>query len=257
MNVKVNLVGFKTILKNEIKRILRIWPQTIVPPAISISLYFLIFGEILFKDKIINVNNQLIPYRDYLLPGLIATTVIMNSYNNSSSSLFSAKFQKSIDELLISPLSAYVIIMGYIFGGIVRGILNGIVVFMVTKIFVSFNVESYTMLSLTIFFMSFFFATAGIINAIFSTNFNDMTRLPSFFLTPMVYLGGVFFTIEMLPSFWQNIALLNPIFHFINILRYSFFKVNNLNISSCILIILCCVVIYVLSVYFFKTKLQK
>ena len=253
----MSFIGFKTILKKEIIRILRIWPQTLIPPIITTSLYFIIFGEILFKNRFISIAGQNIEYSQYLVPGLIAMAIIMNSYSSTSSSFFSMKFQKNIDELLVSPLPTWIIIVGFTFGGIFRGILNGLMVLITTLFFITFNMHSYIMCIYMIFLMSFFFSVAGIINAIFSKTFDDIMWFPSFILTPMVYLGGVFFTIEMLPNLWQKITHLNPIYHFINIFRHSFWGIGNFDYVSFVSIIFANIILFVIAVYSFNRKLQK
>ena len=206
MNYMMNLIGFKTILKKEIIRILRIWPQTLIPPIITTSLYFIIFGEILFKDRFISVDGPEISYSQYLIPGLVAMAIIINSYSSTSSSFFSIKIQKNIEELLVSPLPAWIIILGYTFGGLFRGLTNGLMIFITSLCFEPTSIHSYLMCFSIALLMSFFFSIAGIINAIFSKTFDDIMWFPSFILTPMVYLGGVFFTIEMLPNFWQLVT---------------------------------------------------
>lgn len=257
MKWQMNFIGFKTIIKKEIIRILRIWPQTLIPPIITTSLYFIIFGEILFKNRMISIDGQDIAYSQYLVPGLIAMAIIMNSYSSTSSSLFSMKFQKNIDELLISPLPTWIIVIGCAFGGIFRGILNGLIVLITTLFFIPFSIHSYIMCICMIFLMSFFFSLAGIINAIFSKTFDDILWFPSFILTPMVYLGGVFFTIEMLPSLWQKITQLNPIYHFISIFRHSFWGISNFDYVSFTFIIFANIALFAFAVYSFNRKLQK
>ncbi len=257
MKWQINFIGFKTILKKEIIRILRIWPQTLIPPIITTSLYFIIFGEILFKNRFVSIGGQNVAYDQYLVPGLIAMAIIMNSYSSTSSSFFSMKFQKNIDELLLSPLPTWIIIIGYTFGGIFRGILNGLMVLITTLFFITFSIHSFIMCICMIFLMSFFFSVAGIVNSIFSKTFDDIMWFPSFILTPMVYLGGVFFTIEMLPNLWQKITQLNPIYHFISIFRHSFWQIGNFDYISFTSIIFANIILFAFAVYSFNRKLQK
>ena len=257
MNYMMNLIGFKTILKKEIIRILRIWPQTLIPPIITTSLYFIIFGEILFKDRFISVDGQEISYSQYLIPGLVAMAIIINSYSSTSSSFFSIKIQKNIEELLVSPLPAWIIILGYTFGGLFRGLINGLMIFITSLCFEPTSIHSYLMCFSIALLMSFFFSIAGIINAIFSKTFDDIMWFPSFILTPMVYLGGVFFTIEMLPNFWQLVTKINPIYHFIGIFRYSLLGIGKFNYLSLVIIVIFNFTLFITAIYFFNKKLQK
>jgi ABC-2 type transport system permease protein len=257
MNYMMNLIGFKTILKKEIIRILRIWPQTLIPPIITTSLYFIIFGEILFKDRFIFVDGQEISYSHYLIPGLVAMAIIINSYSSTSSSFFSIKFQKNIEELLVSPLPAWIIILGYTFGGLFRGLTNGLMIFITSLCFEPTSIHSYLMCFSIALLMSFFFSIAGIINAIFSKTFDDIMWFPSFILTPMVYLGGVFFTIEMLPNFWQLVTKINPIYHFIDIFRHSLLGIGKFNYLSFVVIVIFNFILFITAIYFFNKKLQK
>jgi ABC-2 type transport system permease protein len=257
MNYMMNLIGFKTILKKEIIRILRIWPQTLIPPIITTSLYFIIFGEILFKDRFISVDGQEISYSQYLIPGLVAMAIIINSYSSTSSSFFSIKIQKNIEELLVSPLPAWIIILGYTFGGLFRGLTNGLMIFITSLCFEPTSIHSYLMCFSIALLMSFFFSIAGIINAIFSKTFDDIMWFPSFILTPMVYLGGVFFTIEMLPNFWQLVTKINPIYHFIGIFRYSLLGIGKFNYLSLVIIVIFNFTLFITAIYFFNKKLQK
>ena len=252
----MSFIGFKSILKKEITRIIRIWPQTLIPPIITSSIYFIIFSKILFKDKLVYIDNQEFYYSQYIVVGLIAMAIIMNSYSSASSSFFSMKFQRNVEELLISPLSTWTIILGYIIGGMCRGIINGLMIFITSLYFEKININSYLMFCLVALLMSFFFATIGMINAIFSKKFDDITWFPSFILTPLVYLGGVFFTIDMLPKSWQVIAQINPIYNFINILRNSALGSNTIDYLSLLTLITFNIILFLLATYFFDIKLR-
>jgi ABC-2 type transport system permease protein len=257
MNLQMNFIGFKTILRKEIIRILRIWPQTLIPPIITTSLYFIIFGEILFKNRFITVDGQEISYSQYLIPGLVAMAIIINSYSSTSSSFFSMKFQKNVEELLVSPLPTWIIILGYTFGGLFRGMINGCMILITALCFETVDIYSNFMCFSIALLMSFFFYIAGIINEIFSKTFDDIMWFPSFILTPMVYLGGVFFTIEMLPNFWQIITKVNPIYHFIGIFRHSLLGIGEFNYLSFIIIVVFNFILFILATYLFNKKLQK
>lgn len=257
MNIQDVLIGLKTIIRREIIRIARIWLQTIAPSIITTSLYFIIFGDILFHDRFINISNQRIFYNIFLVPGLIAMSIILNAYYNTSSSFFSIKFQKNVEELLVSPLPVWVIIFGYTIGGVIRALINGFLVFILSCYFVKFSVHSYlTFLSISLL-TSLLFSTLGIINAIFSQTFDDLVWIPAFILTPMVYFGGVFFSIEMLSPFWQNVSKLNPMYYILNIFRFSIIGSIDFNPLSILGIFILNVILFAFAVFSFNQKLQK
>lgn len=257
MNCQMNFIGFKTIVRKEVIRIFRIWPQTLIPPIMTTSLYFIIFGKILFKDRFIAMGEQEIYYSQYLIPGLVAMAIIINSYSSASSSFFSMKFQKNIEELLISPLPTWVIILGCTFGGLFRGIINGFMILITSLCFGIVSIHSYLMCFSIALLISFFFSIAGIINAIFSKTFDDIMWFPSFILTPMLYLGGVFFTIGMLPNFWQIITKINPVYHFIDIFRNTLLGIGEFNYLSFFSILLLNFILFILAIYIFDKKLHK
>ena len=227
MSANLQWVGFKAIVRKEIMRILRIWGQTIVPPAITMSLYFIIFGELIGR-RIGEMGG--FTYMQYLVPGLVIMSVITNSYGNMVSSFFGAKFGKHIEELLISPLSAWVIMMGYVAGAVTRGLMVGSVVMLVSMMFTTIAIQSplimFTMLLLT----AIVFALAGMINAIFAQKFDDIAIIPTFILAPLTYLGGVFYTIELLPPLWQSVSLANPILYMVNGFRYGMIGVSDVSL---------------------------
>ena len=257
MSIQIILIGLKTIVKREIIRIIRIWPQTIVPSIITTSLYFIIFGDILFQNRFIIMNNKSVPYNIFLVPGLIAMSIILNAYNNTSSSFFSIKFQKNIEELLVSPLPIWVIILGYTIGGIVRALTNGFLVLIISFYFISFSVHSYFFLLFISLLTSLLFSMLGIINAIFSQTFDDLVWVPSFILTPMVYFGGIFFTIEMLSPFWQTVVKLNPTYYILNLFRFSIINSERFNLLSVIGIFILNIILFIFAVFCFNKKLQK
>jgi ABC-2 type transport system permease protein len=222
----LSLVIFKTILFREIRRILRIWQQTLLPPIIVSSLYFLIFGTFVGK-QISDINGD--SYISFIAPGLILMTVITNSYTNVASSFFSAKFQYSIEEILVSPASNLDIILGYVFGGMFRGISIGLLVFGVSYLFVDLHIAHPIFLILVLFSTSFLFSICGFANALFARKFDDISVLPVFVLTPMVYLGGIFFPLSVLSPFWQSFSQLNPMIYIINLFRYCFLDKSDVN----------------------------
>jgi len=220
-------VAFGTIVDKEIGRILRIWMQTLLPSAITMALYFLIFGKFI-GSQIKDINGH--SYMDFIVPGIIMMAVITNSYTNVVSSFFSTKFMKSIEEILVSPTPNYVIMLGYVAGGIFRGILVGIIVLLISLFFTKLQIFNLLVVVLFILLTSIVFALGGFLNGIFAKKFDDLTIIPTFFLAPLTYLGGVFYSISVLPPFWQTISLLNPIIYLVNGFRYGFLGISDINI---------------------------
>ncbi|CAM4070913.1 MULTISPECIES: ABC transporter permease [Vibrio] len=221
--------AFKSLLRKEINRFTRIWVQTLVPPAITMTLYFIIFGN-LIGSRIGQMNG--FSYMEYIVPGLIMMSVITNSYSNVASSFFSAKFQKNIEELLVAPVPTYVIIAGFVMGGVVRGLLVGSIVTLVSLFFVDLNVHHWGLIIATVFLTSVVFSLGGLINAVFAGTFDDISIIPTFILTPLTYLGGVFYSINLLPDFWQAVSKINPIVYMVNAFRYGFLGVSDVGIVS-------------------------
>jgi ABC-2 type transport system permease protein len=228
MLMKVNSVGFNTIVLREFNRIVRIWAQTIVPPAITATLYFIIFGS-LIGGRIGAMEGY--SYIQYIAPGLIMMSVITNSYGNVVSSFFGAKFGKHVEELLVSPLPNWLIVAGYISGGVVRGLMVGSVVTLVTLIFTRLHVHDFGVLFSAVLLSSAVFALAGMVNAIFAKNFDQISFIPTFVLTPLTYLGGVFYTIVLLPNWAQTVSHANPILYMVNAFRYGFLGVSDVNVG--------------------------
>lgn len=234
MTLSENYNALKTIIIREYLRFIRIWVQTILPPAITTTLYFVIFGN-LIGSQIGDIDGY--KYMDYIVPGLILMSVITNSYGNVVASFYSAKFQKSIEELLVSPTPNSLILLGYVAGGVARGMIVGVVVTLVAMFFSDIEVHNYT-LSLMVFFLTAtLFSMAGFINAVYANSFDDISIIPTFVLTPLTYLGGIFYSLEMLPEFWQSISLVNPILYMINAFRYGVIGTSDINLSVAILII--------------------
>lgn len=245
--LKTNIVGFNTIVIREFGRIIRIWGQTIVPPAITATLYFIIFGS-LIGGRIGDMGGY--TYIQYIAPGLIMMSVITNSYGNVVSSFFGAKFGKHIEELLVSPLPGWLIVGGYVVGGIVRGMIVGGVVTAITLIFTHLKIHSIGVVISAVLLSSIVFALAGMINAIFAKNFDQITFIPTFVLTPLTYLGGVFYTIKLLPEWAQHISHANPILYMVNAFRYGFLGVSDVNVGLAYTIMIgAAVVLYVSCVW--------
>src|SRR5687768_1770311 len=241
------LVGFNTIVIREFSRIIRIWGQTLVPPAITATLYFLIFGS-LIGPRIGDMGGY--SYMRYIAPGLIMMSVITNSYGNVVSSFFGAKFGKHIEELLVSPLPPWLIVGGYVMGGLVRGLIVGAVVTIITLIFTHMKIHSIGVVISAVLLSSIVFALAGMINAIFAKNFDQISFIPTFVLTPLTYLGGVFYTIKLLPDWAQGISHGNPILYMVNAFRYGFLGVSDVNVGLAYSIMLgSAVVLYVSCVW--------
>ncbi|MDY6947366.1 MAG: ABC transporter permease [Pseudomonadota bacterium] len=226
--LKTNIIGFNTIVIREFSRILRIWGQTIVPPAITAALYFLIFGS-LIGARIGDMGGY--SYIQYIAPGLIMMSVITNSYGNVVSSFFGAKFGKHIEELLVSPLPSWLIVGGYVVGGVLRGLIVGVVVTAITLIFTHMKIHSVGVVISAVLLSSVVFALAGMINAVFAKNFDQISFIPTFVLTPLTYLGGVFYTIKLLPTWAQGISHANPILYMVNAFRYGFLGVSDVNVG--------------------------
>jgi ABC-2 type transport system permease protein len=224
----------KTIIIKEYLRFIRIWVQTVLPPAITTALYFVIFGN-LIGSQIGDIDDY--KYMDYIVPGLILMAVITNSYGNVVASFYSAKFQKSIEELLVSPTPNALILIGYVSGGVARGMIVGIVVTIVAMYFSDINIHSYAISLLVFFLTSTLFSIGGFINAIYANSFDDISIIPTFVLTPLTYLGGIFYSIDMLPEFWQNLSLINPILYMINSFRYGMIGTSDINLSTALVII--------------------
>lgn len=220
----MNFIGFYTLACKECRRILRIWRQTLVPPVITTTLYFLIFGK-LIGGRIGEMNG--VGYMEFIAPGLIMMTAITASYVNTASSFFLSKFTRDFEELLISPLSTHNIIWGYLLGSILRAGLAALLVMLVAMIFVSFDIHSFAIIALTLFLTIVAFALGGLINAVFAKSFDDVGLIPTFVLTPLTYLGGVFYSISLLPEFWQTVSKFNPIVYMINGLRYGFLGISD------------------------------
>jgi ABC-2 type transport system permease protein len=215
---RINLVGFWTIVRKETRRVVRIWIQTIVPPAITMTLYFIIFGS-LVGSRIGSMDG--VPYMTFIAPGLIMMAVITNSFANVVSSFFSSKLMLHLEEMLVAPLAHTTIVLGFVVGGIVRGLLVAALVVVVALFFTDLDVAHPLITFTTIVLTATVFSIAGLFNAIFAKTFDDISIIPTFVLTPLTYLGGVFFSIDLLPPFWQNVAQLNPILYMVNAFRYG------------------------------------
>ncbi|WP_025732712.1 ABC transporter permease [Carnimonas nigrificans] len=219
-------VAFWTVLVREVRRFMRIWPQTLLPPSITMAMYFLIFGN-LVGSRIGQMDG--FPYIDYIVPGLIMMSVITNSYSNVASSFFGTKFQRSVEELIVSPMPNWAILAGYIAGGAARGLLVGIIVTLVSMFFTRLDIVHPLLTLVVVVLTSLLFSIGGFINALLGNKFDDISIVPVFVLTPLTYLGGVFYSIHTLPTFWQHVSQLNPILYMVNTFRYGILGVSDIS----------------------------
>ena len=227
-------IAFETIVTREVRRFSRIWLQTLVPPAITIGLYFVIFGNLVGR-RIGEMGG--FQYMEFIMPGLIMMSVIQNSYSNVVSSFYSQKFQKTVEELLVAPIPNYIILSGLIVGGMCRGLAVGAIVTLIALIFSDLQIE-YPFITVTVILLtSILFSLAGFINAIFANSFDDISIIPTFILTPLIYLGGVFYSVQLLPAFWQFVSGLNPIFYMVNAFRYGILGSSDVDVRWAFLIL--------------------
>ena len=229
MNIALNLVAVRTVIRKEMSRVLRIWIQTIVPPAITMTLYFIIFGNLIGR-RIGTMDG--FDYMQYIAPGLIMMSVITNSYGNVVSSFFGAKFAGHLEEMLVSPMSNASIIIGHVAGGVLRGLLVGLLVTVIALFFTRLEVAHPFIMVSVVFLSAIVFSLAGFINAVFAKKFDDISIVPTFVLTPLTYMGGVFYSISMLPEFWQNVSKANPILYMVNAFRYGILGKSDIGIET-------------------------
>ena len=250
MNFAEQLVALKTILVKEIRRFLRIWVQTLIPPAITITLYFVIFGR-LIGSRIGEMGG--FNYMQYIVPGLIMMSVITNSYSNVVSSFYSIKFQRSVEEMLVSPMPNYIIIWGFVLGGMARGIAVGTIVTILSLFFTSLSLYNLFITFSIVLLTAALFSLGGFINAIFANKFDDISIIPTFILTPLTYLGGVFYSIDLLPPFWAMVSKANPIVYMVNGFRYGILGISDVGlIETYSMIILFIVALYLWALYLLR-----
>ena len=219
-----NLVAYRTLVRRELTRILRIWGQTLVPPAITMTLYFLIFGSLIGR-RIGDMGG--FDYMDFIVPGLVMMSVIQNAYGNISSSFFGAKFGRHIEELLVSPLPSWVILLGYVTGAVARGMMVGVIVLGIAMCFTHVRMPHPLVTVTTVLLAATVFALAGFVNAVYAKKFDDIAIVPTFILTPLTYLGGVFYSVSLLPPLWESVSWFNPVLHMVNAFRYGLLGVSD------------------------------
>lgn len=229
-----NVIAMQTILKKEITRFMRIWTQTLLPPAITMTLYFIIFGK-LIGSQIHNIDGY--SYMQYIVPGLTMMAIMTNAYANTSASFFGAKFSKSIEEMLVSSMPNYLILLGYMTGGALRGILVGVVVILISLLFTHLHIAHISVVLVMAILSSMLFSLGGFLNGLFAKKFDDVAFIPTFVLTPLTYLGGVFYSIKQLPPIWQKISLANPIFIIVDTFKYGMLGTSELNVYAGIFLV--------------------
>ncbi len=240
-------IAFQTIVIKEVRRFLRIWIQTLVPPVITIALYFVIFGN-LIGSRIGDMGGY--TYMEFIVPGLIMMAVVNNSYANVVSSFFSQKFQRSIEELLVSPVPNHVILLGFVVGGIARGLCVGVIATVIALFFSGVHMHNIFITALVILLGSTVFSLGGFINAVYARNFDDISIVPTFILTPLIYLGGVFYSVQLLPGYWSLVAQINPIFYMINAFRYGVLGISDSDVGfSLLMLVVFTVALFAYSLY--------
>jgi ABC-2 type transport system permease protein len=250
MTTHEKLIALRAIASKEIRRFSRIWIQTVLPPVITTALYFIIFGN-LIGPRIGQMDG--FDYMEFIIPGLIMMAVITNSYSNVVSSFYGSKFQRHIEEMLISPIPNYIILLGYMAGGVTRGLIVGLAVTMVSLVFHPLNIHSIPVMLSMVILTAILFSLAGLINGVFAKSFDDISIIPTFVLTPLTYLGGIFYSINMLPDFWKTMSLGNPILYMVNAFRYGFLGVSDIKLAtSYIIIVGFIIVLYVFSLYLLR-----
>ena len=251
MNSEKIWIAYKTIVRAEVVRFFRIWSQTFLPPAITTTLYYVIFGTF--------IGSQIDPigdftYMQFIVPGLVMMAVITSSFTNTVSSFFGAKFQRQLEELLVAPVPPVVIVAGYVTGGVARGLLTGLLVLIIALFFTHITIFSWFSVGVFILLTSIMFSLLGLVTAIFAKNFDGVQIIPNFVLTPLTYLGGVFYSIHMLSPFWQGVSKLNPILYMVNGFRYGFLGMSDVNVQMSLwMLVLMSVALVVYTMHLFRT----
>ena len=250
MNFRGNWIAFQTIVLKEVMRFFRLWSQTILPSVITMTLYFIIFGH-LMGSRIGTFNG--ISYINYIAPGLIMMSVITNAYTNVTSSFFLAKFQRSIEELLISPIPNSLMLGGFVLAAVLRGLIVGIVITLISIFFAKFTIHHVIIMTFVVLLSALLFSLAGFVNGIFAKKFDDIAIIPTFIITPLTYLGGVFYSVNMLPEFWRYLSFFNPILYMINAFRYGVLGVCDVSITlSLSIIIVMIIMLLIFALYLLK-----
>ncbi|NWO11678.1 ABC transporter permease [Chromohalobacter salexigens] len=241
MNAWQTWIALWTLVTKEVRRYMRIWPQTLLPPSITMTMYFIIFGN-LIGSRIGPMDD--IDYIDYIVPGLIMMAVITNSYSNVASSFFSNKFQRSVEEMMVSPMPNWVILAGFVVGGASRGLAVGLIVTVVSMFFTDLSIHHPWVTIGVVIMTALLFSIGGFINALVAHKFDDISIVPIFVLTPLTYLGGVFYSIHMLPAFWQGVSMVNPILYMVNAFRYGILGVSDIPVGGALVAIAVFIVVF-------------
>ena len=247
-----NTVAYMTLVRREVKRFMRIWIQTLTPPVVTTSLYFLIFGK-LIGSRVGLVNG--VSYIDFIAPGLIMMSLLTNAYSNVSSSFFSSKFQKNIEEQLVSSMPDYLIVLGYVTGGVFRALVVGAIVAVVAVFFTGIEIKHLFLTILIAVLSAIVFSFAGLINGLYAKTFDDISLMPTFVLAPLIYLGGVFYSLSMLPEIWQTVAKINPLLYVVNGFRYSILGVSDVPFMLTIIVLFFLVgVLFFIAIHLLKSS---
>lgn len=235
-------VAYLTMMRNEFVRIVRIWSQTLLPPVVTTTLYFVVFGKF--------IGSQLAPihgfqYIQFIVPGLIMMSVITSSYMNTVSTFYFAKWTKTLDEITVSPMPGWAVILGFVSGGVLRGLIVGILVLIVSLFFTHLVIFNAVVLLLAVILTSIVFSLGGLINGVFAKGFDGISIVPTFVLTPLTYLGGIFYSIQQFTPFWQKVSLFNPILYMVNAFRYGFLGVSDISVGICFAVLLGCMAVFV------------
>lgn len=233
--LKKQLIALKTLVRVETIRFLRVWIQSLMPPVVTIVLYFLVFGH--FIGPHLQIQSG-VSYMQFIVPGLVMMAVVMNSYNNAAFAFFMTRFQRSIEEMLVSPMDTHVILLGFSIASIARGLLTGCIVTLVSFLFTHELPYNISILFISAILAALFFSLLGFLNGIYAKKFDDVSTVPTFILTPLVYLGGVFYAIQQLPPVWQLVSYFNPIMYLVSLFRYGFVGLQTTSLLYSILILL-------------------
>lgn len=250
MPIKLQLIAFYTLIRKEVTRFMRIWVQTILPPAITMTLYFIIFGAL--------IGSQIHPiqgftYMQYIVPGLVMMSVVTNAYTNVVSSFYGARFSRAIEELIVSPMPEYLMLLGYVVGGVMRALIVSIVVILISLFFTHLYIHNFMVMLTVIILSATLFSLAGFTNGLFAKKFDDIAIVPTFVLTPLTYLGGVFYSLAVLPPFWQKVSLLNPILYMVNAFRYGILGITDIKLHWAMIII----ILFTLTLFFINLILLR
>jgi len=248
MTPQKQFTAYLTMLRNDFVRIIRIWSQTLLPPVVTTSLYFIVFGTF--------IGSQLAPihglqYIQFIVPGLIMMSVITSSYMNTVSTFYFAKWTHTLDEILVSPMPNWLVVAGFVSGGVMRGLLVGVLVAVVGLFFTHLTIFNLAALILALVLTSILFSLAGLINGALAKSFDGISIVPTFVLTPLTYLGGIFYSIQQFPPFWQKVSLFNPILYMVNAFRWGFFGISDINIGTCFAVLLGFIALFIGVVLFF------